>query len=270
MSAGTRPSPGGPPGWKGGRWFARALVLAAMAISGPALATAPPTIFAAASLKPALDDLAAQGALGKPAPRRVYAASSALARQVEQGAPADLFISADEAWMDDVAAHGAIIPGTRHDLLGNALALVAPRASDVHVDLSQPRSLLRALGSNRLAIALPKAVPAGRYASEALDGLGLWNALQPKLAISRDVRAALELVVLGECPLGIVYRSDAVSEPRVRIVATFPSSSHTPIVYPMAIVRGHDNAATRALLGALRSPRAQTTFRHYGFDAPPQ
>ena len=253
------------------RRHARALLILLLCALWPVVSfAAPPTIFAAASLKPALDDLAAQGGLGKPAPRLVYAASSALARQVEQGAPADIFISADEAWMDDVAAHDAIIPGTRHDLLGNALVLVAPRASSTQVNLARPRSLLQALGSNRLAIALPKAVPAGRYASEALDGLGLWNALQPKLAISRDVRAALELVALGECPLGIVYRSDAASEPRVRIVATFPFSSHTPIVYPMAIVRGHDNAASRALLEALRSPRAQTTFRHYGFDAPPQ
>lgn len=229
---------------------------------------APPTIFAAASLKPALDELAARGALGKPAPRLVYAASSALARQVEQGAPADVFISADEAWMDDVAAHGSIAPGTRDDLLGNALVLVAPRTSKARVDLARPQSLLQALGSERLAIALPKAVPAGRYASEALHALGLWSALQPKLAMSRDVRAALELVAMGECPLGIVYRSDAISEPRVRIVATFPPSSHTPIVYPVAIVRGHDDAASRTLLGALQSPTAKAVFQHYGFDLP--
>jgi molybdate transport system substrate-binding protein len=229
---------------------------------------APPTIFAAGSLKPALDELASQGALGNPAPRLVYAASSALARQIEQGAPADVFISADEAWMDDVAAHHEIVPGTRLDLLGNALVLVAPRISNARVDLAQAQTLFKALGSERLAIALPGAVPAGRYASEALHALGSWNALEPKLAMGRDVRAALELVAMGECPLGIVYRSDAMSEPRVRIVATFPASSHTPIVYPVTIVQGHDNATSRALLKALRSPRAQATFRQYGFNAP--
>jgi molybdate transport system substrate-binding protein len=243
-------------------------VIAGLIVSENAPATLPPTIFAAASLKPALDDLAAHGALGTPAPRRVYAASSALARQIEQGAPADVFISADEAWMDDVASHDALAPGTRRDLLGNALVLVAPKSSDIPVNLVDPASITRALGDRDLAIALPKAVPAGRYASQALHALGLWNALQPKLAMSRDVRAALELVAMGECPLGIVYRSDAISEPRVRIVATFPPSSHTPIVYPAAIVRGHDNAASRALLEALHSPGARAVFQQYGFDLP--
>src|SRR5581483_11970269 len=180
--------------------------------------TAPLTIFAAASLKPALDDLAAHGALGKPAPRLVYAASSSLARQIEQGAPADVFISADEDWMDDLAKHGEMAAGTRSDLLGNTLVLVAPKTSNVQVDLSQPQTLRRALGMvGRLSIALPQSVPAGRYASQSLHALGLWDSVTGKLAMSRDVRAALELVARGECPLGIVYRSDAISEPRVRV-----------------------------------------------------
>lgn len=250
---------------------ARALLILLLCALWPVVGfAAPPTIFAAASLKPALGDLAAHGMLGTPAPRLVYAASSALARQIEQDAPADVFISADEAWMDDVAAHGNLAPGTRHDLLGNALVLVAPKSSDATVDLANPASIARALGDRDLAIALPNAVPAGRYASEALHALGLWDALHPKLAMSRDVRAALELVAMGECALGIVYRSDAVSEPRVRIVATFPPSSHKPIVYPAAIVRGHDNAGSRALLRALQSPQASAAFRRYGFDVPLQ
>ena len=229
------------------------------------------TLFAAASLKPALDDLAAHGALGRPAPRLVYAASSALARQIEQGAPADVFISADEDWMEDLAKRGEMVAGTRSDLLGNALVLVAPKTSDVQVDLSQPQTLQRALGMvGRLSIALPQSVPAGRYASESLHALGLWGSVSGRLAMSRDVRAALELVAMGECPLGIVYRSDAISEPRVRVLATFPANSHRPIVYPVAIVRGHDNAAARALLQALKSPQAQAVFRRYGFDAPPR
>ncbi len=229
---------------------------------------APPTIFAAASLKPALDQLAAEGALGTPAPRLVYAASSALARQIEEGAPADLFISADEDWMDDAVLHEAVVVTTRRDLLGNALVLIAPADSTVHADLDHGAApLLRALGSDgRLAIALPDSVPAGIYAKQALLKLGMWNALQPRMAMARDVRAALNLVVLGQCPLGIVYRSDAVSEPRVRVLATFPAGTHDPIVYPAAIVKGHDNALTRALLAALRSPRADAIFRHWGFS----
>ena len=131
-------------------------------------------------------------------------------------------------------------------------------------------TLLRALGPDNLAIALPKTVPAGRYASESLHALGLWDAIAARLAMSRDVRAALELVAVGECPLGIVYRSDAVSEPRVRVLATFPATSHKPIVYPAAIVHGHDERASRALLAALRSPQAAETFRRYGFDLPPR
>lgn len=236
----------------------------------PATGSAAATIFAAASLKPALDDLAARGALGTPAPRLVYAASSALARQIEQGAPADVFISADETWMGDVAKQDAMVADSRLDLLGNALVLVALKTSPVEIDLAQPASLLDALGANgRLAVALPQSVPAGRYAKDSLTRLGLWHTLAARLAPTQDVRAALKLVVIGEAPLGIVYRSDAVSEPRVRIVAIFPPSSHKPVVYPAAIVRGHDNAASRALLAALKSPRARTVFRHYGFDAPP-
>ena len=249
------------------RWLCIALI----ACAGPAFAAAPPTLFAAASLKPALDQLAHDGTLGTPAPRLVYAASSALARQIEDGAPADVFISADQRWMDDVAAHHAIVPATRHDLLGNALVLIAPATSNAHVNLRDGgASILAALGRDgRLAIALPDSVPAGIYAKSALTQLGLWQAVEPRLAMSRNVRAALDLVVLRQCPLGIVYHSDAVSEPRVRSVATFPADSHAPIVYPVAIVQGHDNAASRALLAALRSPAARAVFVRWGFTVLP-
>lgn len=235
-----------------------------------AVAAAPATIFAAASLQPALDQMAHEGLLGEPAPQRVYASSSALARQIENGAPADLFISADERWMDDAARHGTIVSDTRKDLLGNALVLIAPAGSHATVDLAHgTRSLLDALGGDgRLAIALPDTVPAGIYAKQSLLHLGMWNALEPRVAMGRDVRAALNLVVLRQCPLGIVYRSDAVSEPRVKALARFPAASHRPIVYPIAIVKGHDNAASRALLAALESKRAEAVFRRWGFDAP--
>ena len=248
--------------------MAACLVAALCALASVAAIAAPPTIFAAASLQPALDQLAQDGLLGAPAPRLVYAASSALARQVESDAPADLFISADERWMDDASKHDAIVPATRSDLLGNALVLIAPAGSHATVDLAhETSSLLEALGSGgRLAIALPDSVPAGIYAKQSLVKLGMWNALQPRMAMSRDVRAALNLVVLRQCPLGIVYRSDAVSEPRVKVLATFPADSHKPIVYPVAIVKGHDNAKSRALLAALQSAKARAVFRRWGFD----
>ncbi|MGH8191331.1 MAG: molybdate ABC transporter substrate-binding protein [Rhodanobacteraceae bacterium] len=248
------------------------LATLACTVAPTATAASPPTIFAAASLEPALDELAHQGALGSPAPRLVYAASSALARQVEDGAPASLFISADERWMDDAAAHHAIVASSRIDLLGNALVLVAPSDSHAHIDLAHGAApLVAILGrGGRLAIALPGSVPAGIYAKQSLTKLGTWNALEPRMAMTRDVRAALDLVVLGQCPLGIVYRSGAVSEPRVRVLTTFPPASHKPIVYPAAIVTGHDDAASRALLKALQSPRAQAVFRRWGFDAPPR
>lgn len=247
-----------------------ACLMAVLCGLAPAAIAAPSTIFAAASLQPALEQMAQDGVLGAPAPQLVYASSSALARQIENGAPADLFISADERWMDDTARHGAIVASTRSDLLGNALVLIAPAGSRATVDLAHgPASLLEALGSDgRLAIALPDSVPAGIYARQSLVHLGMWSALQSRMAMSRDVRAALNLVVLRQCPLGIVYRSDAVSEPRVKVLATFPADSHKPIVYPVAIVKGHDDAKSRALLAALQSAKARNVFRHWGFGAP--
>jgi len=252
------------------RLAACAMIVAACAPASAMAAATPPTIFAAASLEPALDQMAHDGALGSPAPRLVYAASSALARQIENGAPADIFISADERWMDDAARHGAIVPSTRNDLLGNALVLIAPVGSHATVDLAQgTRALLDALGRDgRLAIALPDSVPAGVYARQSLLHLGMWSALEPRMAMSRDVRAALNLVVMRQCPLGIVYRSDAVSEPRVKVLATFPDASHKPIVYPAAIIEGHDNARIRALLAALESAKARDVFGHLGFTTP--
>lgn len=244
------------------------ILLCGVALLVPALAAAaPPAIFAAASLKPALDEMAHAGLLGAPAAQRVYAASSALARQIEGGAPATIFISADERWMDDVASHGAIVPGTRTNLLGNALVLIAPVDSTARVELADGAApLLRQLGANgRIAVALTDSVPAGIYAKESLTSLGMWSTLAPHLAGAQDVRAALNLVSLRQCPFGIVYRSDAVSEPRVKVLATFPTTSHRPIEYPLAIVKGHDDAAARKLVADLESPRAQAIFRRWGF-----
>lgn len=229
-------------------------------------------VFAAASLKPALDRIIATPevvALGKV--EASYAASSQLARQIEAGAPAALFISADEDWMNELAGRKLIVADTRIDLLGNALVLVAPKDSALQLAIAPGFDLARALGAEgHLALAEPNSVPAGKYAKSALLKLGVWNEIAARIVSADNVRAALNFVARGEAPLGIVYRSDAVSEPAVRVVATFPTDTHTPIVYPAAVVAGHDSMAARKLLDLLHAPRAQATFRALGFDAPPK
>ncbi len=229
-------------------------------------------VFAAASLKPSLDRIVATPATGAATEITVsYAASSQLARQIEAGAPAALFISADQDWMDWLDQRQRIIGATRVDLLGNALVLAAPKDSAVRLDIAPGFDLAGALGADgRLAMAEPGSVPAGKYAKAALLQLGAWSGLEQRIVAADNVRAALNFVARGEAPLGIVYRSDAVSEPAVRIVATFPDSSHAPIVYPAAIVAGHDSVAARRLIERLRAPAAQAIFRAYGFDAPPK
>ncbi len=241
------------------------LLLATVFCSSAACAGAPPTLFAAASLKPVLDSLATHGLLGDPAPRLVYAASSQLARQIVEGAPADVFVSADRKWMDYVQQHGHLQDASRVDLLGNSLVLVAGRHSGVSAVALQPHALQTALGDGRLAVALPQSVPAGIYARQALEALALWPLLRDRLAPARDVRAALALVLHNETPLGVVYGSDAASETGVRIVARFPEGSHRPIIYPAAIIKGHASAGSRALLAALQSPPAGRMFARFGF-----
>lgn len=250
------------------RWWSCVTALLCCAWLGTSTAaTTPPTVFAAASLKPALDEIAASGQLGRPAPRVVYAASSALARQIEAGAPADIFVSADRRWMDDAASHHAIVPATRTSLLTNSLVLIGTPGITANIDLDRgAQPILALLGTDgRMAIALPRSVPAGIYAHEALRTLGLWSALEPRLAMASDVRAVLNMVLLGQCALGIVYRSDATSTQRVKVLATFPASSHSPIIYAAAIVSGHDDERSRAMLSALQSNRARAIFQRWGF-----
>lgn len=235
--------------------------------AGPALAQDTPlTLFAAASLQDglrALDPLWRQR--GGRALRLSFAASSALARQIEQGAPADLFASADEAWMDYLAQRGLIRPETREDLLGNALVLVTPADRPVQVDLAKGVDLLALLGpEGRLATGDPAHVPAGRYAQQVLTWLGLWDRLAPRLARADNVRAALLLVERGEAPLGIVYTTDAAASRRVRIAGTFPPESHSPITYPFALTRRADPAA-HDLLRFLAGPEAAPVWRDLGF-----
>lgn len=229
-------------------------------------------IFAASSLKPALDEFLSHSevaAIGDV--RASYAASSQLARQIEHAAPADVFISADQDWMDHLAAKQLIVNDSRADLLGNALVLIAPRDSLIAFDIVPGMDLAITLGRDgRLAVAEPNSVPAGKYAQAALESLGAWSAVSDRLVAADNVRAALNFVARREAAMGIVYRSDTVDEPAVRVLATFPTSSHSPIRYPVAIVAGHDSDRSRRLLGLLRSDAAVHLFRRHGFDAPPQ
>ena len=224
------------------------------------------TVFAAASLKEALDEAAAAYRKQTGVPVRVsYAASSALARQIEQGAPADVFFSADLEWMDYLQKRNRLDVATRRSLLGNRLVLIAPRASKAQVDLRRPATLLAALGDGRLAVGQTRTVPAGKYAKASLESLSLWSGVRPRLAESESVRAALMLVARGETPLGIVYASDAKAEPGVRVVATFPEDSHPPIVYPVAALRGARAAQAARFVQWLASPAADALFTKRGF-----
>jgi molybdate transport system substrate-binding protein len=224
----------------------------------------PLLVFAAASLKNALDEAAASWA-GSVGVRTSYAASSALARQLEQGAPADLFISADTDWMDWVAARHLIRADTRLDLLGNRLVLIAPAASGKPLALRNGMDLAGALGGGRLAIADPDVVPAGKYGKAALEALGVWDQVRQHLARAENVRAALAFVARGEAPLGIVYASDAVAEPGVKVAAAFASDQHPPIVYPVAVTAISKNPEAGRFLAFLASDVARPIFEKYGF-----
>lgn len=252
----------------------RALValIAAVALTGPAASHAQPaplTVLAAASLKDVMD---AQGLAfakaGGPSVRFSYAASSALARQIEAGAPADLFISADSDWMDYVAQRRLIDPATRRDLVTNHLALIAPKDSKVALKATRGMPLAQALGGGRLSMAGPD-VPAGRYGRAALETLGVWTSVQDRLVQADNVRGALVFVSRGEAPLGIVYDTDAKADPGVRIVALFPDDSHPKIVYPAAVLGASTNPAARRFMAFLHTPAAAATFRRYGFSPQP-
>ena len=236
------------------------------AAAAPHAMAADVTVFAAASLKEALDDQARQfeTATGN----RVviaYGASNALARQIESGAPADLFISADRDWMDDVARKKLLMPGTRVDLLRNALVLIAPVSSQSTLKIAPHFALAAALGTDKLAMANPDSVPAGKYGKAALEQLGVWSSVERQVARAENVRAALALVSRGEAPFGIVYATDAYADKGVRIVDTFPATTHPPIVYPAAVVATSESPAAKALLDYLGSAAALSTWKKYGF-----
>jgi len=228
-----------------------------------------PVVLAAASLQESLEAVAqVWESEGHAAPVLSFAASSALARQVEQGAPADIFVSADEEWMDLLDEKGLLKPGTRADLLGNALVLIAPAASEAQLDLADPESFAAVLENGRLAIADPDTVPAGKYGKAALEKLGLWPGVRGKLAPAENVRAALALVERGEAPLGIVYATDAKASGGVRILAIFPDASHPPIRYPAAVLASSTHDDADAFRAFLASEKARGIFARHGFLPP--
>lgn len=244
-----------------------ALMAAALAVWAPAAQAADVVVFAAASLKTALDDIAAGWTAETGMEAAVsYAASSALARQIEEGAPAGAFLSADLDWMDYLQARELIVAESRRDLLGNRLALIADGREAPPVEIAPGFDLAGMLGEGRLAVAEVASVPAGRYAKAALESLGVWEAVEPKLAQAENVRAALAFVARGEAPFGIVYATDAGAEDNVTVVGTFPEGSHPPIVYSGALVAGAGREAA-AFLDYLSGPEARAAFEAQGFEA---
>ena len=223
-------------------------------------------VFAAASLTTVLDEVGAAYTQQTKQPVKFsYAASSALARQLEAGARADVFFSSDLEWMDYVQARGLIDRTTRRDVLGNRLALVAPADSRVELKIAPGFALTAALGTGRLATGDPESVPVGKYARSALTSLGIWNDVADRLVRADNVRSALAFIARGETPLGIVYETDAQVEKRVRIVDFFPAGSHPPIVYPVAVT-AQARPAARQFMGFLQSSAAQNAFEKYGFQ----
>lgn len=225
------------------------------------------TVFAAASLKTALD------IIGKAWTAETghtvvfsYAASSAIAKQIEQGAPADIFVSADLKWMDYLAERKLIAPETRINLLGNTLVLIAPAGSTAEIEIEKGFKLSDLLGEGKLATGDPKSVPAGAYAEASLKSLGVWESVAPRIAGAENVRAALAFVARKEAPFGIVYGSDAKSEPQVKIVDVFPEESHPPIVYPIALVSTSKSAEAKRFLSYLSEPAASAVFEAQGFE----
>jgi len=245
-----------------------ALLALLLAAAPPAAAQEQITVFAAASLKNALDDTNA--AFTKATGVKVvasYEASSALAKQIEQGAPADVFISADLRWMDYATEHKLIKPDSRVNLLGHKLVLIAGQDSKLDkVEIAKGFDIAKLAGDGRIAVADVKAVPAGLYAKAALEKLGTWKAAELKLAMAQNVRATLAFVARDETPIGIVYETDAKIEPKVKIVGAFPDSSYPPVTYPMAATADSKKAGVSGYLAFLRSKEAKAIFEKYGFS----
>jgi molybdate transport system substrate-binding protein len=257
---------------RGRRW--RVAALSALLLFGAARARSAQApggvlVFAAASLANVLGDL--DKSFTARSGIRVtssLAASSTLAKQIEAGAPAEVYFSADLQWMDYLQQRGLLEPGSRHDVAGNSLVLIAPAGGALRVRIAPGFDLAGLLGRGRLAVADPDSVPAGIYAREALKTLGVWNRVRSRLVRAENVRAALAYVARADAPLGIVYRTDALVEPRVRVVGVFPAASHAPIVYPVALTRRADEGAVR-YLAFITSAQARPIFRKWGFEPLP-
>ena len=257
------------------RWLGRAVVAATVFLAWSALQ--PPAaaqkaqgedlvIFAAASLKNALDAANAQWQKETNKSAKIsYAASSALAKQIEQGAPAQMFISADLDWMEYLAGKNLIKADTRSNFLGNRIVPVAPKDKAQPIEIKSGFDLAKVLGDGRLSMANVEAVPAGKYGKAALEKLGAWGSVSGKIAQAENVRAALLLVSRGEAPAGIVYQTDAASDPSVAIIGTFPTDSHPPIIYPIALTAGTDHPDAAAFLAYLKSAKAKPFFDAQGF-----
>ena len=242
------------------------IVLFCASLPATAAAADNVVVFAAASLKNALDDVVA--AQTKMTGQKIvvsYAASSALARQIEAGAPADIFFSADQEWMDYLDQRSLIERASRVNLLRNRIVLIAPSDSTLTLRIAPRFAIAAAVGGGRLAMADPDSVPAGKYGKAALEALGVWKDVQARVARADNVRVALLFVARGEAPLGIVYSTDAVVERKVRVIDEFPENTHPPVVYPVALVAGRNHAGAKALLARLGQPAARAVFSKYGF-----
>lgn len=245
-------------------WFCALAVY--LAAASPFVAAADATVFAAASLKEAMDEQGRR--FERVTGNKVivaYGASNALAKQIEAGAPADLFISADLDWMEYVVQRGLVAPNARIDLLRNTLVLIAPSSSNAALKIGANFGLAAALGKERLAMGNPDSVPAGRYGKSALEKMGVWTSVEKKVAAAENVRAALALVSRGEAPFGIVYRTDALADKGVKVIDTFPPGSYPEIVYSAAVLAASKSGSARALLDYLRSAPAGAVWEKYGF-----
>ncbi|MDC9596429.1 molybdate ABC transporter substrate-binding protein [Xenorhabdus anantnagensis] len=238
------------------------------ALIGNAWAADKVTVFAAASLTNALADIAAQYKKEKQGDIVVsYASSSTLARQIEQGAPADIFISADQQWMNYATDKQLIAENTRHTLLGNQLVLIALKESKLDkIDINRETKWKTLLAGGRLAVGDPDHVPVGIYAKESLQYLNAWDTVNPLMARTNNVRSGMALVERAEAPLGIVYGSDAVASNKVKVVGVFPPESHKPVEYPVAIIKGHEKQAVRNFYDYLKTPETAAIFKRYGFS----
>jgi molybdate transport system substrate-binding protein len=224
-------------------------------------------VFAAASLKNAAEDIGkAYEATGAGKVTYSFASSSDLAKQIENGAPAAIFISADTKWMDYLAERKLIVTDSRRNLLGNRLVLIAPSDSSMTIDLAEGAPLAQSLGDGKLAMADPDSVPAGRYGKASLEALKLWSSVEPSVVRAKDVRATLAFVERGEAAAGVVYATDAMVSKKVRIVDEFPEASHPKIVYPIALIAGQDDAAAHAFYDYLNGEKARGVFLDYGFS----